>query len=110
MPTLDSDRTLVLVFGASAYKGDAAPFRELRAAFPSSHIVGCSTSGEIFGARVFDGTLSVAAKRFQHTSLTTALAPVRTAADSFNAGVALAQQLLRPGLRGRGGRRSIRLK
>lgn len=100
LPALDSDRTLVLVFGASAYRNDPSPFRELRAAFPSSHIVGCSTSGEILGDKVFDGTLSVAVKRFQHTTLSSAIAPVRTGADSFNAGVVLAQQLIRPGLRG----------
>ncbi|MFN0131629.1 MAG: FIST signal transduction protein [Phycisphaerales bacterium] len=100
LPTLDSDRTLVVVFGASAYKSDPGPFRELRAAFPSSHIIGCSTSGEILGERVFDGTLTIAVMRFQHTTLSTAVAPVRSAADSFNAGVVLAQQLIRPGLRG----------
>ena len=47
-PALDSENTLVLIFGAPSFAADAAPIRELRRAYPRSHFQGCSTSGEIF--------------------------------------------------------------
>jgi hypothetical protein len=98
-PTLDSPRTLVLVFGGQPLTTNSKALHDLHAAFPTSHLVGCSTSGEIFGTNVNDDTLSVAVMKFEHSDLATAYTPVRTAADSFNAGAALAHQLARPRLR-----------
>ncbi|MBX3390603.1 MAG: FIST C-terminal domain-containing protein [Phycisphaeraceae bacterium] len=99
-PQLDSERTMIIVFGASEYKDKSEALHELHKAFPRSRIIGCSTSGEIFGTRVMDGTLSVAIKRFDATTVTTAIAPVRNADDSYRAGATLGEQLLRRGLRG----------
>jgi hypothetical protein len=95
---LDSARTLVLAFGASDYLDDQAPLAELAAAFPRAHRVGCSTSGEIAGTRVQDGTLSVAVARFASTALATHVAPV-DGTHSYDAGRALATGLVRDGLR-----------
>ncbi|WP_437675385.1 FIST N-terminal domain-containing protein [Sorangium sp. So ce131] len=100
LPVLDSDRTLVLVFGAPEFLDDPGAIRELRRAYPRSHMVGCSSAGEIAGASVCDGTLSVAVARFERTSLWTAQVEVSSASDSFAAGQALARKLERPGLRG----------
>src|SRR5262245_24471645 len=63
-PALDSRRTVVVAFGASGYLEDPSALAELARAYPSSCIVGCSTSGEIFGTRIEDGSLSVAVLRF----------------------------------------------
>ncbi|HTN84991.1 MAG TPA: FIST N-terminal domain-containing protein, partial [Sorangium sp.] len=52
MPVLDSDRTLVLVFGAPEFLDDPGAIRELRRAYPRSHMVGCSSAGEIAGTSV----------------------------------------------------------
>ncbi|HLP86187.1 MAG TPA: FIST N-terminal domain-containing protein [Phycisphaerales bacterium] len=98
-PALDSSRTLVLVFGGSPLNTNDRALQDLRAAFPTSHVVGCTTSGEILNTNVHDDTLTVAIMRFAHTDLATAYTPVRSAADSFNAGAALAHQLARPRLR-----------
>src|SRR5262245_32318331 len=57
---LDSEQTLIVAFGASDYLDDARPFDELRAAFPKSHVIGCSSAGEIAENRVHDGTVVVA--------------------------------------------------
>ncbi|MGI9647962.1 MAG: FIST N-terminal domain-containing protein, partial [Acidimicrobiia bacterium] len=75
-PDLDSDRTLVAVFGASSYLDDPEPIRELASAFPNSHIVGCSSSGEIYDESLSDGSLSVAVARFEDTRLKTAVEPI----------------------------------
>ncbi|MGK3998548.1 FIST N-terminal domain-containing protein [Sorangium sp. So ce1024] len=100
LPALDSDRTLVLAFGAPEFLDDPGAIRELRRAYPRSHMLGCSSAGEIAGTSVCDGTLSVAVARFERTTLATAQVEVTSASDSFAAGQALARKLERPGLRG----------
>ena len=75
-PALDSDRTLLLVFGASSYLNEPEPINELTGAFPSSHIVGCSSAGEIFEDMISDGSLSVAIAQFAETDLRVGVAAV----------------------------------
>lgn len=98
-PPLDSERTLVIVFGAARFVDDPAPIEALRAAYPRSHVVGCSTSGEIFGAALSDDSLSVAIARFDSSDIDTASAHVAGAAGSFEAGRDLALTLTRQDLR-----------
>jgi hypothetical protein len=57
-PPLDSDATLVLAFGAPEVSGLAQALGELRAAYPRAKLVGCSSAGEIAGAKVLDASLS----------------------------------------------------
>lgn len=97
---LDSNRTLVMIFGAPEYIDTPGAILDIVKTYPNSHVIGCSTSGEIFGTRLYDGSLSVGVARFRHTSLATATAPVRSAEDSYLAGVRLAEQLFRPSLQG----------
>lgn len=92
-PTLDSASTLVLVFAAPEYIYNPAKILEVTKAFPQSHILGCSTAGEIFGTAVNDHSLSVAVMRFKHTSLRTIYVHTQSASDSYNAGQNLAKEL-----------------
>jgi hypothetical protein len=96
---LDSRRTMVLVFGAPEYALDDAPFADLRAAFPRSHIVGCSTAGEIMGPSILDRSVVVIVARFERTEVRTAREPVARH-TSFEAGVRLARTVAGPDLRG----------
>jgi hypothetical protein len=96
---LDSDRTLVLVFGARALADDQAPLRELVARYPRAHFLGCSTAGEINGSSVSDNTLTAAVVRFAATSVRTAYTPVAGASTSDAAGEDIGRQLLGRGLR-----------
>ena len=98
-PELDSERTLVLVFAAAAYGPDSQPLRDLRAAYPRAHIMGCSTSGEISGMELRDESLSVAIARLEHSDLATTTAAVPAQGDSFGAGAQLADALTREDLR-----------
>lgn len=98
-PSLDSEQTLVVVFGAPAFGTDDAPIRELRRAYPSACFVGCSTSGEIAGTELSDDSLTVAIARLEHSDLASALARVSGPADSFAAGAQLAETLTREDLR-----------
>ena len=103
LPSLPSDmdgpQTLVLAFGARALSDQAAPFDELRAAFPHAKLLGCSTSGEMAGTNVDDASISLVVARFDHTRLKLATTAVATPADSRAAGENLGRQLNGPGLR-----------
>jgi hypothetical protein len=99
-PPLDSPTTLVLAFGASAFMDDPAPLQALAAAYPQACLLGCSTSGEIWGTQVEDGHIAVAVARFAKTPLRRASAQVSGAADSHRAGRELAEALDAPDLQG----------
>lgn len=98
-PPLDSSRTLVLVFGAARFAQDPAAIAQLRAAYPSSHVLGCSTSGEIHGTTLADDTLTVAIARFDASDLERAVTRVTGPSDSFDAGKHLAEMLTQEDLR-----------
>ena len=76
LPDWDGPHTLVLVFGSSDLLDDDTELRVVTEAFPSSAIVGCSTSGEILQADVYDDSLTVAVARFERTTLAVAVEPV----------------------------------
>src|SRR5579859_6469826 len=81
---LDSPQTLLLVFGALEYIDTPKPITELVQAFPLSHIVGCSTAGEILGPTVSDHSLAVMVVQFEHTHLVVATTTISNAQGSFN--------------------------
>lgn len=87
------DSQLVLVFGSTAICEGDEPFEDLRTAYPSAEIVGCSTAGEIFGTQVSDDSLVVAAIHFRDTHTRSARVHIDDATDSFAAGAMLAAQL-----------------
>jgi hypothetical protein len=97
--TLDSDATLVLAFGASRGVDAAAILDDVAEMLPRATLLGCSTAGEIGGAKVSDGTVTVAIVRFERTALRAASAPVTRTADSFAAGAAIGASLAAPDLR-----------
>jgi hypothetical protein len=99
-PAVDSKQTLVLVFGAPCFRDADSVVGDLVAAYPNSHIVGCSTSGEIFDTSLSDDTLSVAVAAFAGTALRSASAAVSSAADSYAAGESIARKLFDKDLRG----------
>ncbi len=99
-PAWDSSSTLVLAFGASGLDPETAAAVELAERFPTSHLLGCSTAGEILDTSVLDGSLVVAVLRFDSVRLHSAFAPVSSAGDSLAAGQALGAQLAGEDLRG----------
>lgn len=99
LPQLDSEYTLVVVFGAARFLDHHAPIAELRAQYPMAKFIGCSTAGEIHGQELDDESLSVAICRFEHTSLATATASITQSSDSFLAGETIGRKLARPNLK-----------
>lgn len=96
---LDSPQTVVFVFGASDLLEQTQPLAELHEAFPTSVVMGCSTSGEIAGAQVLDGCVSIAVVRFEHTRLKFFVTPLLGHTDSFEAGRRAGAALDGPDLR-----------
>jgi len=99
-PDLDSDQTLVLIFGGSDAIALAGPIGELKSFYPHSILTGCSTAGEIYGNTIGDSGLSVAVIRFENTPLRLIAAPAVSMEQSFITGAALARQLDAPDLQG----------
>ena len=98
-PSLDSENTLVILFGASAAQRLTAALADLGTAFPRSAMVGCSTAGEIFGPSLEDDTLVVAVMKFSHVKVRLASHQITDTKSSFGIGASLASTLATPGLK-----------
>jgi hypothetical protein len=92
LPELDDERTLVVAFAAPQFADDPEPLQQLVRRFGRSHVLACSTSGEILGARLHDATVTVAAMRFAHTRLRHVALPIAQA-TSYATGQLVAEQL-----------------
>jgi len=89
---------IVFVFGASALLRDKKYFDEIKGMYPHSHVLTCTTAGEIFNNSVFDGTLSLAAVLFEKTTLNFAETDVASSSTSYDAGKKIAEGLPKEGL------------
>ncbi len=94
----DSERTLVFVFGAFEYAEEPARFEEVRAAYPSSEIIGCSTSGELSTRGFHTGSLSLLAVRFERSKLAMSVVELTGDASARERGKALIEGLEPEGL------------
>lgn len=98
--SLDSEKTLVILFGASQTEIIKQPVAELNKGFPQSVIIGCSTAGEIYDTKLSGNSLVVAIVRFIHTRLKIAHARISDPSQSYRVGCDLAEQLASADLRG----------
>jgi hypothetical protein len=97
----DGRQTLVLAFFAPDFALLPTPIERLRAAFPQSFLLGCSTGGEIIGSSVEDHSVAVAVLRFTSTRLCMAQTHVASGPmGSREAGEKLGFALAAPDLKG----------
>ena len=89
---------LVLLFGSTAVLKEQRHFDEIRQAYPLAHLLGCSTSGEIYQTQVFDDSLVVTAIQFEDTKIQGARVKLSDGISSFEAGERLAKELDKAGL------------
>ncbi len=90
----DSEQTLLIIFAAARPDGALADeLGGLRQAFPRSVLIGCSSSGEIYGEGLCDDSIVVAVMRFDHARIKLGHVPVAAAHESAAAGTSLAKQL-----------------
>ena len=97
-PDMDSENTLVLIFASPIFKNNVEPIKELANFYKKAQIMGCSTAGEIFGAKIFDHSISVSVIRFEHTRLKLATAKIGVSEDSFQVGEIIGDALNHPEL------------
>lgn len=84
---------LVLVFGSVKRFGEAKLSSILKTRYPSAQIIGCSTSGEINAAGVFDDSLQITAIQWEKTIQRITHTKMTGMQNSFEAAAGLARQL-----------------
>lgn len=94
------EASLVLYFGARQALACGARYAELRAMFPSAHILGCSTGGQINNNDVSDNEIVAAAIKFEATRLSLCRHHISDASQSRGCGQALGDALKRDDLAG----------
>lgn len=84
---------LVILFGHRSVLGNTELIDSVKSAYPKSHLLGCSTAGEICDVEVWDDSLVVTAIQFERTEILGHTIHIDDVDSSFHAGEALAQQL-----------------
>ncbi len=91
---LDSDQSLALIFFAPELVTDPGPLIALQEQLPQTHIIGCSTAGEIHDAAILDDSMTVAIAQFEATELRSVRQELQKVTDSYDCGVRLGKALL----------------
>ena len=91
---------LVLYFGSREQLVDGWRYRELRGRYPDSHIVGCSSGGQIHGDDICDDEVIAVAVRFANTQVRLVHEVVENRDTSRACGARLARQALAADLAG----------
>lgn len=97
--SLDSLRTLVLLFGTPDIETIQPQLDELTSQFNQSIVVGCSSAGEIFNDDVYDESISVSIIQFENTQLKLVTQAVNDKISSKDAGNGISSQLTEDDLR-----------
>lgn len=84
---------LVMVFGSRQCMAKHDLIESIRQKYPTTHLIGCSTSGEILGTQVFDDSLTSTAIAFDATKIVSASVELKDPELSFEAGKELAKGL-----------------
>lgn len=84
---------LVLIFGMPAIIKRLSLFNEIRSNYPKAIIFGCSSGGEICGARVHDNSIVLTAIHFERTRCFGAQISIGHIKESFQAGQTLVKSL-----------------
>jgi len=82
---------IVFVFGGSSLIKDRKHFNYIKSLYPKSHIIGCSTAGEIINNEVLENSLVVTAVYFENTKIKFSETEIKSLKDSYDAGKRLAK-------------------
>ncbi len=89
---------VVFLFGERKLLTDKERINEVRKFYPNSHIIGCSTAGEIAGSSVYDNSMIATAVFFENTPLMFSQTTITNMSETYQAGQQLAEGLKRDGL------------
>ena len=96
----DSEQCMILAFGAPKFPNKEEVFSKIKSLYPNAHLLGCSTSGEIFQKELNDDSIAFAVCNFSSTKLKQVSIPVTSAEDSTKAGTEIATSLKGDKLKG----------
>ncbi|MFQ5637149.1 MAG: FIST signal transduction protein [bacterium] len=91
---------LVIYFSSSNAIALAEHHEYLSQRYPSAHVIGCTTAGEIIEDEVYDDSVVATALEFKKTRVSVASVVLHSIANSFQAGAHLGSELNHPQLRG----------
>jgi hypothetical protein len=95
---LKDSANLVLVFGGRAIMESQEKYEEMKAMYPKSDILLCSTAGEIAAEEVMDDSISLTAVHFDKSKVQIEKAQIESADQSESTGKKLAEGLEKNGL------------
>ena len=98
--SLDSEQTLIVLFGSAKTETIEKPLEELVVHFPKSTIIGASSAGEIAGDELLEDGMVVAVLHFEHTHVRFVSQINAVPEDSYESGSFIARKLLRDDLGG----------
>jgi hypothetical protein len=81
---------LVFIFGATELIKNGKQIKEIKKMYPQACIIGCSTSGEIYGTRVLDESIAATIINFDYTEVSGSSERIREIGESFQVGEKLA--------------------
>ena len=84
---------IVFLFGNKNLLKKQQLLDQVKSAYPLAEIVGCSTSGEIYGEEVFNENIVCTAVRFEKTTLEIVSERIESMEESFSIGEKLAEKL-----------------
>lgn len=94
-----NDAQWVLTFGDRQLIQNKEFYAQISNQFPHSNIIGCTTSGEICGAQVYDNTMVLTAVTFEKSQFECVSVSANDFENSFDAGISLAKKLPKEGLK-----------
>ncbi len=89
---------LIYVFGSKERIAEPTTYTEVRALYPQGDILLASTSGEILGTHVYDGSVTVTACHFEKTTVRVAHTTIAHQEESAQKAEELARTLVAPDL------------
>ncbi|MEI6660004.1 MAG: FIST N-terminal domain-containing protein [bacterium] len=84
---------IVFIFGGRKLIEDGDRYKEAKSFYPDSHILSCSTAGEILDVSVRDNSISLSAVFFEKTTLDFVQSKLEKYEDSYNVGKKLAESI-----------------
>lgn len=84
---------MVLIFGARAVIANTQLMENVKSAYPSAQIIGCSTSGEIFNTQVIDNSLVTTAIIFEDSFVKGVGIKMDRLQNSYEAGESIARMV-----------------
>jgi len=97
--TLNSEKSLVLVFGSAKKELVTKPLEQLVKSFSNATIIGASTAGEIFQDELFSDTIVAVVMKFDSTRIKSIAEPLTKIENSYDSGVEISKELLEDDLK-----------